>query len=151
MPPPADRNPRSAGALNALLEVTVLLGEDMDGDLRRRGLTRSRTEVLWRVHAAGPITQRELADALGVSARTITGLVDGLEQTGFAERRPHPTDRRAFHVALTAKGARTATALQRDFTELADQLFGSLTDTELDALGDQLQRLATRLRELIAQ
>jgi DNA-binding MarR family transcriptional regulator len=34
----------------------------------------------------GPCTQRALADALEVAPRTITTLIDGLVETGFAAR-----------------------------------------------------------------
>ncbi len=41
------------------------------------------------------MTQRALADALQVTPRNVTGLVDALADSGFVERAPHPTDRRA--------------------------------------------------------
>jgi hypothetical protein len=72
--------------LDGLLELSVLLADDMARDLERRGLTRSRTHVVWLVHHRGPMTQRALADATGVSARNVTGLVDGLVDTGFVTR-----------------------------------------------------------------
>jgi hypothetical protein len=38
-----------------------------------------------------------------VSPRNVTGLVDGLAESGFVTREPHPTDRRATLVALTER------------------------------------------------
>ncbi len=63
---------------------------------------------VWLLHQNGPSTQRELAEALGVSARNVTGLVDALVETGFVRRGPHPTDRRATLVSLTDPGPRVA-------------------------------------------
>src|SRR5688500_18630246 len=87
-----------------LLEIALLIQEDMGRELEPVGLTTSRTHLLWVIHHSGPSTQQALASALQVSARNITGLVDGLEAGGFAHRSPHPTDRRATLVSLTEQG-----------------------------------------------
>ncbi|MFC7479231.1 MarR family winged helix-turn-helix transcriptional regulator [Luedemannella flava] len=98
---------RRAGALDRILELSVLVNADMTQSLARDQLTVSRAHVLWELRHRGPSTQRVLADAMGVSARTITGLVDGLVATGFVTREPHPTDRRATLVTVTEHGARS--------------------------------------------
>ena len=110
----------------------MLLADDMERDLRRRGLTRSRTQVVWLVTERGPMTQRALADAIGVSPRNITGLVDGLVQTGFVARRPHPSDRRATLVTLTERGVAAGSDLRRAHEELARTLFEGMPTRRLD-------------------
>jgi DNA-binding MarR family transcriptional regulator len=52
-----------------------------------------------------PLAMRELARRFSVDASYITSVVDGLEQAGIAERRPHPSDRRIKTVVLTERGA----------------------------------------------
>lgn len=145
------KRPHDQETLDVLLEITVLLGEDMERDLARRGLTRSRTTVVWLVGAQGPMTQRALADALKVSPRNVTGLVDGLVETGFVRREPHPTDRRATHVVLTDRGAEAARDLQLANAELAGQLFENLPDRRSQALRWGLEHVRDRLRELLAE
>jgi DNA-binding MarR family transcriptional regulator len=51
------------------------------------------------------VPMRELADHCGCDASYVTTIVDGLEEKGYAERRPHPTDRRVKAIALTKTGA----------------------------------------------
>ena len=46
----------------------------------------------------------DLGDELGVTARYVTSLVDGLEKEGLVRRVPHPTDRRATIIESTPKG-----------------------------------------------
>ena len=46
----------------------------------------------------------EIAEQLGVTRATITGLLDGLERDGFLERRHDGKDRRALTIHLTGKG-----------------------------------------------
>ena len=41
------------------------------------------------------MTQRTLSQALRVSPRNVTGLLDALEAGGYVTRGRHPTDRRA--------------------------------------------------------
>ena len=60
------------------------------------GVTDCVTEVQVRMN--------DLAEALGVTARNITTIVDGLEREGLIARRPDPTDRRAILLVLTPKG-----------------------------------------------
>jgi DNA-binding MarR family transcriptional regulator len=132
-------------ALDQLLELTVLLHHDMSTSLARDGLTTARASVLWVLLQRGPSTQRVLADALRVSARNVTGLVDALVATGFVTREPHPTDRRATLVSFTEHGAAMARALEQGHSELAVQLFADLPDGPAFARG--LDEVLTRLRE----
>lgn len=58
----------------------------MSEGLAREGLTESRAQVMWELQHRGPCTQRVLADALQVTPRTITTLIDGLASSGFVTR-----------------------------------------------------------------
>lgn len=133
-------------ALDLLLEISLLVTADMRASLARDGLTPSRTRLLWVVGMQGPMTQRALADALGVSPRNVTGLVDALVATGFVTREPHPTDRRAAVVSFTEHGAATVTRLQEGRRELAHLLFGDLPDGRLAGLAAGLGDMRDRLR-----
>ena len=52
-----------------------------------------------------PLTMRELADIMCCEPSNVTFVIDRLADRGLVERRPHPTDRRAKMLALTAEGA----------------------------------------------
>ena len=133
-------------ALNRLLLITVALHEDMTTSLEAMGLTEARTRVVWELQRHGPVTQRDLAQALGISARGVTGLVDGLAATGFVTREPHPSDRRAILVTFTAKGAKTGAALVASQGEFAAGLFTDLPD--LPAFTAGLDYLVSRFVDL---
>jgi DNA-binding MarR family transcriptional regulator len=136
-------------ALDRVLEVTVLLGRDMASSLAASGLTVARTTLLWHLRSAGPSTQRALAEALGVSARNITGLVDGLVAAELVSREPHPSDRRATLVTPTPRGSALLDELGRGQAELAGQLFGGLSPERLDGLVSALDDVLERLRALV--
>ena len=142
---PIDR----VAALDRLLELALLVNADMRRGLAARGLTESRTRLLWELLQRGPSTQRELADALRVSPRNITGLVDALVDTGFVSRGPHPTDRRATLVQFTRRGADVAGELERDQQEFARALFEGMPQAQLTGFVRGLDAVLDRLRNLV--
>ncbi len=138
-------------ALGLVLELAVLLNDDMTQSLARDGLTVARAHLLWELHRRGPSTQRILAEALGVSPRNITGLVDALVTTGFVTRAPHPKDRRATLVSFTEHGARTARKLDQGREQLAELLFARMSDTQFDGLVEGLRVVLARLQEELSK
>jgi DNA-binding MarR family transcriptional regulator len=135
--------------LDQVLEVALLINQDMNSSLGDLGLTPARTHLLWELFHRGPSTQRVLADALGVTPRNVTGLVDGLEETGYLTRQPHPLDRRATLVTLTDHGTDVMTQMQKGQEHFARLLFADLSDPELEALRQGLTHVLDRLRELV--
>jgi DNA-binding MarR family transcriptional regulator len=77
--------------------------------------------------SADGITQRDLAELLGLDPSQVVALVDELAAAGLVERRPSPTDRRQRLVVATAKGVRlrrradtvAASGLQRQLGDLS--------------------------------
>jgi len=65
-------------------------------------LTGPRMGVLFHVNRNGGLRMGDLAERLGVAARTVTDLVDALERDGLLVRRPDPADGRATLLELTA-------------------------------------------------
>jgi DNA-binding MarR family transcriptional regulator len=111
----------------------------------REGLTLPRAHVLWLLHHNGPSTQRALADALKVTPRNVTGLVDGLTASGHVTREPHPGDRRATLVTLTDHAAATMAGMHAGHGRLAELLFGGMPHFE--AFAEGLDHVTGRLRE----
>ena len=123
------------------------MAEAMEHDLRERGLTRARATVIAYLHRGGPMRQRDLAEALRVSARNVTGLLEGLETTGFVARTVHPNDRRATLVTLTEQGKAVAKAMQTDEQRLARFLFADVADDDMDGCAATLDHVLAQLRD----
>lgn len=118
----------------------------MSRTIEALGLTLSRTHLLWELGRRGPVPQRVLAEALKVTPRAVTGLVDALVADGLVTREPHPGDRRATLVTLTARGKALAARLKRDHRTLAHALFAPMSGRELDAFARGLAGVIARLR-----
>ncbi|HLB21970.1 MAG TPA: MarR family transcriptional regulator [Solirubrobacteraceae bacterium] len=84
--------------------------------------------------------QQEISSAMGVDPSTIVSLIDQLESAGLATRRPHPKDRRAREVAITAKGRRVLERARRMAVEVEDEVLGGLTAAERRQLLTLLRR-----------
>jgi DNA-binding MarR family transcriptional regulator len=132
--------------LDRVLELVVVLNDDMAQANEALGLTPSRTHLLWEVGQRGPVPQRVLAQALKVTPRAVTGLVDALADDGLVTREPHPGDRRATLVTLTARGETLVAQLKRDHKALARALFAPMSHSEFDRFRRGLSGVIDRLR-----
>lgn len=131
--------------LDALFELTTVLGRVMDQGLAERGLTTSRAEVLFRLHGHGPMVQRQLSQALQCTPRHVTALVDQLGDAGLVARAPHPRDRRATLVTLTADGAELANRIFAEREAAARRLLGDVPTSDLEATLGVLRTFLDRL------
>ena len=77
------------------------------------GLSFARVRALRRL-AAEPLTLRALAERLAADPPYVTLIVDDLEERGLVQRTPHPEDRRAKLVQLTAAGRAAAARADDD-------------------------------------
>lgn len=68
-------------------------------------LSWTQKAVMRRLEAEGPATTAELARAEGIKPQSMGTALAVLEDMGLVERRPHPSDGRQVHIALTPKGA----------------------------------------------
>lgn len=142
---------RHSVVLDQLLELAILMNDDMTESLARDGLTVSRAHLLWELYQRGPSNQRVLAEAMSVSPRSVTGLVDALVATGFVTREPHPTDRRAWLVSFTEHGASMAKAMDEGREQYAELLFTGMSDAQFDGLAEGLDIVLARLREALPE
>ena len=110
------------------------------------GLTFLRLRLIDRLNEEGPAMMRTLADELRLTPRHMTALVDALEQENLVARRPHPTDRRATVVELTASGCEAANAVLVPSMNAIAGLFDELTAEEMVELEALVGKLLAALR-----
>ena len=111
----------------------------------RYKLSAVQAKVLLVIQPETAMTMRAIAGALQYDASNLTGVVDRLEEMGVVRRQPHPSDRRAKGVVLTAEGQRMRRAFWERLTSNTGPL-GRLHDRELVSLrrllGTALRRRA---------
>ncbi|MEV0229921.1 MarR family transcriptional regulator [Nonomuraea sp. NPDC050786] len=127
----AERN--LCGLVNAL-------ARQIEGHVRERAgaLNLTTAQAVALRELTGPLTMRDLADRMGCEPSNATFVVDRLEEQGIVERRPHPNDRRAKQLVLTAEGVALRERLLALLTE--DSPLAKITLQEQAALNDLLLR-----------
>jgi DNA-binding MarR family transcriptional regulator len=109
------------------------------------GASVPRLRLLYQVHCNGPQKMADLAEALAVTPRNVTALVDGLESEGLVRRVPHSTDRRVTLVELTCSSDGVAAQFGTFQASLAS-LFVDMTDDDRRTLLRLMESLHDRMR-----
>jgi DNA-binding MarR family transcriptional regulator len=106
------------------------------------GLRPPHFGVMQLITADPGMTQQELADRSLIDASSMVAIVDELEELGYAERRPHPGDRRKHAVHLTAEGKRTLERARTVANKLTKDVLAPLDSGEVETFTRLLQKLA---------
>lgn len=138
---------RDSGAPSALEVVDTLMrvmhairrGQPMRTG--ERDLSGPRSRVLAAVAETRPVRMGDLAGRLGLTARTITTLVDALEQEGLIARQADPTDRRATLIDLTPTGCAYSGQVSGSLADYSEQIVSPLSPEERRQLLALLSRL----------
>jgi len=110
-----------------------MLGE-MDLCARQVGILTMATEL-------EPMTQKALADALGIDRTTMVTLLDDLEEKAYVTRQRHPRDRRAYLVEPTDAGRAAKIAAVQILDEQQRRFLAPLSEGERHQLAALLKRL----------
>jgi DNA-binding MarR family transcriptional regulator len=85
-------------------------------------------ELLWA--RPGFLDQTSLAQEVGLDRSTTADVVKRLAERGLIERQPHPTDRRARQVNLTAEGKKMVKSLRIDMARAQERMLEPLQPAE---------------------
>lgn len=104
-------------------------------------------EVLDTVARSGPTPPSQLAEILGIHPATLTGILDRLEEGGWAERITDPSDRRRVLIrALRDRG----TELRRLYAPMArhlTEICARFSPSDLEAIRHFLESSAEAARK----
>ena len=108
------------------------------------GLDTWEFDVLAALRRAGApyaLSPGQLGAATMVTSGTMTNRVDRLQERGFVERRPDPSDRRGVQVRLTAEGKDRVDAALADLLDRERDLLARLPERDRTALAALLREL----------
>jgi len=106
------------------------------------GLTPAQERAL-RMIARGDEAPRmtELADRLGIVPRSLTTVIDALEEAGLVRREIDPRNRRAILLRLTDRGTAVRDDLREARRRAAEDLFAPLSEADRKTLAGLLTLL----------
>ena len=133
------------GAFMQLLKTAGALDRAATDLLADLDLTAGAFGALLELGAADPIglAPSELARRLAVARRTATLYVDILARQGWADRRPHPADRRMVLASLTPVGTRLLEELGPAYKRRLAALLGDVTPLQAERMRQLLALVAT--------
>jgi DNA-binding MarR family transcriptional regulator len=106
------------------------------------GLTPAQERALRIItRSEQPPRMTELADHLGIAPRSVTTVVDALEEAGLVRREVDPRNRRAIRLHLTDRGIAVRDELRQARRQAAEDLFAPLSAADRKALGELLSQL----------
>jgi DNA-binding MarR family transcriptional regulator len=139
-----DLDVSSVGVISRLERLRAIIAEEQEAVFAEHGVTNptfTMLVTLVRINQPGGISQRRLANEMGLTPGTVSARVDRLVADALVVRSPDPADGRGSLVTLTGRG--------RDLFEaavpahLANQvrLLGSLSAHEQATLAGLLRKL----------
>src|SRR3954464_8885736 len=102
----------------------------LDQRLRPLGLSQGKWRTLMHLSQGGnKLTQKEIAERMGIEGATLAGLLDRLQNDGWVERRGSAEDRRCKTVHL-----------QRGSKAVLDKIFNTAHDLRAELIENISQR-----------
>ncbi|MFC9763267.1 MarR family winged helix-turn-helix transcriptional regulator [Rhodococcus jostii] len=108
--------------------------EDLEGVLAAEGLNLRTHWILGCLEEPGELSQKQLADVLGVDRSDMVRLLDDLEERGFVARTKNAKDRRKHVLSLTTAGRQVRERSDELVEKAFDQLYGNLSAKERRSL-----------------
>jgi MarR family transcriptional regulator for hemolysin len=133
------QDPQFVGRWLALAHKVVRA--EVDARLVEVGGSLSTWIVLRNADRDPPLSQRELARALGVEGPTLVRHLDRLATEGLVERRRDPHDRRETRVHVTARGVALVATLHAEAARTEAEIVDLLPGAELASLRCSLGRV----------
>ncbi|RKQ35420.1 MarR family transcriptional regulator [Kocuria tytonis] len=143
-----DDSPESASGVDVLnllrryreAETTMRTRVRADMDMGEKDILALR----YLISAGGKSTvlrQKDIAAMLGITNASTSILVDRLVRDGYAERVPHPEDRRSVAVVPTEHGKHEVRATLRDMHGRMMAVVNDMSATERDVVANFLRRM----------
>lgn len=104
-------------------------------------ISHAQFELLAELRERGPLPAGELAQVAGLSAATVSQMLDHLAADGHVERVRSQTDRRVVLIELTALGRRRVEATKALWRERWSAALEGVDEEELRIASGVLQRI----------
>jgi MarR family transcriptional regulator, organic hydroperoxide resistance regulator len=128
-----------------LRDCTRRILSGLTARLETHGITLPQYFVLRELWQEEGLTQREVANRVGVLEPTMVTTLDALERLGAIERVRSTTDRRKTHLHLTPAGRALRDTLHGYAGDILERALDGISDEEIVTLRRMLQRIKSNL------
>jgi DNA-binding MarR family transcriptional regulator len=111
-------------------------------------ITPSELQLLFTIYHGQPITAKELASHLHLTAGAVSQVIEALANRKLIQRETDPTDRRRQVLRLSAKGDGLVQKLDKHRRDVMHRVIKDLTDDELATWLKIQQKIMTEFQSV---
>jgi DNA-binding MarR family transcriptional regulator len=140
--PDLDASPM--GVIGRISRASRYIDQFLQENFARFGLNSGDFDVLATLRRNGApyqLTPTALFRSMMLSSGAMTNRLDRLEDAGYIERKPHPTDRRGTLVTLTKQGLEVIDLAVVAHVAREQQMLSALTSEEQKVLANLLRKI----------
>ena len=138
-------NERHIGLIMRLINTEYL--KLLDARVKPFGVTASQSEALYGIFTNEGLSQAQLKSSLGVSAASLSVLIDSLSAKQLVERHPDPKDPRKTMLYLTPASKKFVGQIGAIKQDIYITLKGSMSDAQLALLTEWLELFLDNLQQ----
>lgn len=137
--------PLDFAASHALLSLyraaNAVRGHLTNSVLRPHDLTWTGFLVMWTLWIWDSMETRDIAESVGISKGTLTGVAKTLAARDLIERIPSTEDRRLVNLKLSAGGVTLMEQIYPEFNKTESRIVGDLDARQLETMTQSLRTL----------
>ena len=117
----------------------------LDQQLLKSPFSLSEARVLYELAHREDLAAKEIGIELGLDPGYLSRIVQKFDEDGLITRKPLPTDRRQYRLALTAKGRQTFAKLERSSQDEVGTMLTALDDNQRAAIVSAMRTIEQTL------
>ena len=138
-------------AMHLFIRVSHMHHAAIEGRVMKLGFHHSQHRMLMHLARYEHIpSQKELADAMGITPAAVTTTLKRLEKEGYITRTVTDEDNRRNEIRITDEGLKAINESRVLFDSVDRQMFKGISEDELKAFTATLERMRDNLGEEIS-
>jgi DNA-binding MarR family transcriptional regulator len=113
--------------------------------LEKHGMTVGYLPVFFTLSESPGITQKQIAEIIGVEQPTMAATLSRMERDGLIDRTPDPADGRSALISLSAEAMKKLPDVEAAIAETNAQAFSQLTASERRQFFQIMGKIVTAL------
>lgn len=98
--------------------------------MQRFDLKPNQAGILFTLHCSGRLTQKELAERVGITPPSMTVALRKLTERGYVTREPDANDQRMMRIRLTSQGEACVEDIKAVMNQMEELMFLGMTPEE---------------------
>lgn len=127
--------------------IGLKLKKKADESIKELGLNAQQGKIIGYIYEnqETELIQRDLADRFHLRGASITGMLQGLEQRGFIERKIPVNNERQKNIYVLPKAVELIDDFNESFQKVEDEIVQVLTEEEKQILKELLIKINERI------